>query len=98
MKQAACTNQSPTLGRRFSLLRGHCRLVLEFYLKRNQADCGASAGSLIWPEPPALNIRGIDGDDILQSMRSAAPPTSRFCNSCGAAVVANSNVNVVRES
>ena len=26
------------------------------------------------------------------------PPTSRFCNSCGAAVVANSNVNVVRES
>lgn len=26
------------------------------------------------------------------------PPTSRFCNTCGAAVVANSNVNVVRES
>src|SRR5436853_578976 len=26
------------------------------------------------------------------------PPTSRFCNYCGAAVVANSNVNVVRES
>jgi membrane protein YdbS with pleckstrin-like domain len=25
------------------------------------------------------------------------PPTSRFCNSCGAAVVANSNVNAVRE-
>jgi membrane protein YdbS with pleckstrin-like domain len=25
------------------------------------------------------------------------PPTSRFCNSCGAAVVANSNVNALRE-
>lgn len=26
------------------------------------------------------------------------PPTSRFCNSCGAAVVANSNVDVAREA
>src|SRR5262245_52134820 len=26
------------------------------------------------------------------------PPTSRFCNACGAAVVAGGNVNVARES